>query len=342
MDHAMGTNDSNSLCGIPAGKRAVQVRIPMLFIISAYLFALHDDQPRGQRVKKRLRTLGLPYILWSGIGIGLTYVLELIPVTREVIADSHVVQIDETRMLIHDYHWYEALARWVFHPVSYQLWFIRVLLIYNLAYPLILKAVLHRIARPIFFTFVTLMWIGTFGFVFFEGEGLLFFSLGVWIQKTGFSIEQANGWTKPVPWFVAFFALALAKTWLAFHGMEMIGGATEIVMTLIHKAMALSGLIGMWFGSDAVVHWFMRQKWFVWISAFSFVIYAMHAPFVAYFINPGITFFLPLSAARLLAFIFLPLLIIGICVLVGSIIRAITPEFYSLLTGGRGFQKSES
>mgnify|MGYP000523530522 CR=1 FL=1 len=37
-----------------------------------------------------------------------------------------------------------------------------------------------------------LMWLGTMGFVFFEGEGLLFFSLGVWMQKAGFNIEELN------------------------------------------------------------------------------------------------------------------------------------------------------
>ena len=38
-------------------------RIPMLFIISGFLFALHDQRSYKERAAKRLRTLGLPYLI---------------------------------------------------------------------------------------------------------------------------------------------------------------------------------------------------------------------------------------------------------------------------------------
>ena len=186
-------------------------RIPMLFAISGYLFALHDDQPQGQRVKKRLKTLLAPYLLWSAFGIGMTYGLELIPFTREMIADSHVVQIDNTRILIHDYYWYEILARWIVFPVSYQLWFIRVLLIYNLAYPLILRWVTGNRSQRIFFPIVFLLWLGSFGFIFMEGEGLLFFSLGVLLQKRNFSLDSPTEWLNPAIWGLVFVIAQLQK-----------------------------------------------------------------------------------------------------------------------------------
>lgn len=311
-------------------------RIPMLFIISGYLFALHDNQPHKQRVKKRLRTLGLPYLLWSALALGISFLLELHPYTRAIIADSHVLQIDETRLLLHEYRWDEATFRWLLMPVAYQLWFIRVLLIYNIAYPWIRSAVLHRIAKPIYFTIVSLLWIGTMGFGLFEGEGLLFFSLGVWMQKTGFSIERPKGWMNPMPWFIAFVFMAFAKTWLAFQGWEMMGEPTGFIITFLHKGVVLSGLIAAWFGGDAIVRWFMQRKWFVWLSAFSFMIYALHAPFVAYFINPVIDFFQPLEAARMITFVVLPLGVVAVCVILGALLRSVTPGIYRVLTGDRG------
>lgn len=311
-------------------------RIPMLFIISGYLFALHDDQPQPLRVRKRLRTLLAPYLLWSGFGLAMTFALELWPVTRDMIVSSHVVQIDDTRMTIHEYHWYEVLARWIFFPVSYQLWFIRVLLIYNLAYPLIRTWVTGRQSRIIFFSIVILMWLATFGIIFVEGEGLLFFALGVWIQKTNFSLENPNRWLRPAPWGVVFVALAAGKTWLAFEGQALLGDAVYPVLTLMHKAVVASGLIACWFGLDVMVHWFMERKWFIWLSGFSFMIYALHAPFVAYFINPVIKALEPMEGARLVAFIILPLGIIVLCVGLGALLRALLPKAYGLLTGGRG------
>lgn len=314
----------------------LRFRIPMLFIISGYLFALHDEQPHKQRVHKRLRTLLAPYMIWSAFGILLTFALELHPYTRSAIANSHVVQIDDTRMLLHDHHWYEIAIRWMFFPVSYQLWFIRVLLIYNLAYPLIVKAVMHKTARYVFFAFAALFWLATFGLVFLEGEGLLFFSLGVWIQKTDFSIESPKPWLNPIGWCIAFVGLAVLKTWLAFRGQSLMGNGVYPLIALLHKATVISGLIACWYGGDAIVRWFMARPWFVWLSAFSFMIYAMHAPLVAYLIDPTIEALQPMPAARLLAFILLPLAIIALCVATGAALRRLTPGFYGLLTGGRG------
>jgi fucose 4-O-acetylase-like acetyltransferase len=314
----------------------LRFRIPMLFIISGYLFALHDAQPHGQRIRKRARTLLAPYLLWSAIGLLLTYLLELLPWMREGIVHSRVLQIDDTRMLLHDYRWYEVVARWLFFPVAYQLWFIRVLFIYNLAYPLILKAVTGKIGRYVFFTVAVLFWLLTFNFVFVEGEGLLFFALGVWIQKSGFSIESPRPWLNPTGWFVAFVGLAALKTWLAFRGEALLGNGVYPLMTLLHKATVISGLVACWYGGDAVVRWCMARPWFVWLSAFSFMIYALHAPLVAYLIDAAIGLIQPAAAARMLAFILLPLAVIALCVAVGAMLRRFAPGTYGLLTGGRG------
>ena len=314
----------------------LRFRIPMLFIISGYLFALHDEQPHRQRVRKRARTLLAPYLIWSAFGILLTFLLELHPSTRSGIASSHVVQIDDTRMLIHDYRWYEVVIRWIFFPVSYQLWFIRVLFVYNLAYPLIVKAVTHKTARYVFFAIAVLSWLGTVGLVFVEGEGLLFFALGVWIQKAGFPIESPRPWLNPAGWLIAFVGLATLKTWLAFRGQPLMGDSVYPLLALLHKGTVISGLVACWYGGDDVVRWCMARPWFVWLSAFSFMIYALHAPLVAYLIDPAIAVLQPMPSARLFAFILLPLAVIALCVATGAALRRVTPGFYGLLTGGRG------
>ncbi len=311
-------------------------RIPMLFIISGYLYALHDQKPYKQRTNKRLHTLLLPYLIWSAIGILFTYTLELLPYGRDLVAGSSIVQIDETRKLLHDYHWYELLFRWIFLPIPYQLWFIRVLLIYNIAYPAIRWCITNRTARWIFFSVVTLMWLGTMGFVLFEGEGLLFFSLGIWIQKTDFSIETPGRWFRPLWWGIAFIFLAAIKTFLAFNGETFLEKAIFPILTILHKLVILSGLIACWYGLDRLVHWFMNKRWFVWLSAFAFMIYAMHAPVVAYLINPALRLLNLLPATHLLAFVLLPLTMIILIIGTSAFLRRISPGLYSLLTGGRG------
>jgi fucose 4-O-acetylase-like acetyltransferase len=311
-------------------------RIPMLFIISGFLYAIHDQKPYKQRTNKRLRTLLLPYLIWSAVGILFTYALELFPFGLNLVESSSIVQIDDVRKLLHDYHWYELLGRWIFFPVPYQLWFIRVLLIYNIAYPAIRWCVTNRKARWIFFSVALLLWLGTMGFVLFEGEGLLFFSLGVWIQKTDFAIDSPGRWLRPLWWGVAFVMLAAIKTVLAFNGQAYLENAIYPVLIILHKLVILSGLISCWFGLNGLVRWCMNKQWFVWLSAFAFMIYAMHAPVVAYLINPALSVLEPFPATHLLAFVLLPVIMIIIIIGAGAFLRRIAPGLYSLLTGGRG------
>ena len=84
------------------------------YYFGGYLYALHDQTPNKERLGKRVRTLLFPYLIWSALGIALVYVLELFPYTKQLVIDSHVVQIDNERMQVHQYHWYETIARWLF------------------------------------------------------------------------------------------------------------------------------------------------------------------------------------------------------------------------------------
>lgn len=311
-------------------------RIPMLFIISGFLYALHDERPYGQRTVKRLRTLLLPYLLWSALGFGFTYFLELIPYTRQIVAASNIVRLDDHRVLLHDYRWYEMLGRWILIPVPYQLWFIRVLLIYNIAYPGIRWCVEHAIVKWIFFSVTVLMWLGTMGFVFFEGEGLLFFSLGVWMQKSKFNIDAPARWLRPLWWGPVFILLASLKTILAFKGQPVLGNGIYPVLILLHKLVIFSGLIAAWYGCNILVSWCMRRKWFVWLTAFAFIIYALHAPLIAYAVEGLFAIVKQVPHYRLLSFVFLPLSVIAFAVGTGALLRSAWPQLYGILTGGRG------
>ena len=311
-------------------------RIPMLFIISGFLFAMYDHRPYKQRAGKRFRTLFIPYLLWSALGLALTYCFELFSFGREIVADSGVVMIDDKRLLLHDYHWYELLGRWIILPVPYQLWFIRVLFIYNLAYPAIRWLVTNRVARFIFFPIAILLWLGTTGFIFVEGEGLLFFSLGIWMQKTGFNIESPHQALRPLWWGITFIVLATLKTIIAFQGEAILGNTIYPFLTLLHKMVVLSGLITCWYGLDPLVKWCMKRHWFIWLSAFSFMIYAMHTPPVAYAINGSLKFLSHLPYSQMTAFFLLPFVVIAICIGTGAGLRKLTPRIYSILTGGRG------
>jgi membrane-bound acyltransferase YfiQ involved in biofilm formation len=114
------------------------------------------------------------------------------------------------------------------------------------------------------------------------------------------------------------------------------GNAIFPVLIILHKLVILSGLITAWYGCNGLVEWFMQRKWFIWLSAFAFMIYVLHAPLVAYSIEALFTVVNQVPHYRLLSFIFLPLTIIAFAVGTGALIRRVWPQLYGVLTGGRG------
>ena len=91
--------------------------IPMLFSISGYLYAIQDKRPYVKSIQKRLHTIFLPYLIWSAIGLVFTYVIELSSYGRGIVEITHLMELSNNRILLHDYKWYELLLRWILLPV---------------------------------------------------------------------------------------------------------------------------------------------------------------------------------------------------------------------------------
>lgn len=306
-------------------------RIPMLFIISGYLFALHDTKPYGERIRKRLKSLGIPYLIWSAVGLLITFAWQQFPFTAQAVRDCMLDQLGDNRPYT-EIGVGGLLLRWILAPIAFQLWFIRSLLLYNIAYPWIRRAVTS--VPKVWFPIAVFLWLATFAMPFIEGEGLLFFSLGIFMQKTDFDLEKPARGFNPAIWVFLFVGSSLLKTFIAFKAGPV--AATFVALVLLHKLCVFSGLVTMWYGCDGVVRWFMNRKWFVWSSAFAFIIYALHAPLVYYCTKIVFHFTGYWTYHRLLTFIFLPLLITGFSILLGACMRKAMPAFYSLATGGRG------
>lgn len=318
----------------------LRFRIPMLFAISGYLFALHDAQPHGQRLQKRVRTLLLPYFAWSGLMLLFIYALEMHSTPRAWLVENGLNQMNDTKVLLHDFAWDDWLVRWLWVPAPYQLWFLRALFVLNLVYPLIRRAVAAARGRWLFLVVAGLLWLGDIGLPFMEGEGMLFFALGVWLCKAGVDVQVPPPWLRPWRWALLWLATGCGKTWLAFAGFELAGESVYPLMVMLHKLCILAGLVAAWYGGDALVRACMARPWFVWVSAFSFFIYATHAPMVAVLINPTLRALDHWPDPHLATYLLLPMGLIAVAVLLGAALRSVSPRVYGWLTGGRGMPRT--
>jgi len=312
-------------------------RIPMLFAISGYLFALNDRGAFGKRIGKRFKTLLVPYFIWSGIGLLIAVALYHWSFTKDAVSNAHLQPIfgknfDQYKGM----DWFWAYI-W---PTSFQLWFLRCLFFYNLLYP-VLKWGLQK-APAVLFTLFTLLWLSMFGILLIEGEGLLSFTLGVWLCQRNKNVEQYPKWFSLHLFAIGFVGLAVFKTVLAFKGDSFLNPVfNSMLMILLHKAVIASGLLVAWFGLDRVVQWCMNQKRFVQASQFSFMIYALHVPLITYFIDPGFSLTNSLPNYRFINWIGLSLLTIAFCILVGWLLRSVLPKLYAVLTGNRGLAEKK-
>ena len=131
--------------------------------------------------------------------------------------------------------------------------------------------------------------------------------------------------------------------WLGDIGLPFLEGEGLLFFAfgvLLHKICILAGLLAAWYGADGLVRLCMAQPWFVWLSAFSFIIYASHAPMVAVLINPTLRALDNWPDPHLATYILLPLGLIALAVLLGVVLRNLLPTGYGWLTGGRGMLKA--
>jgi fucose 4-O-acetylase-like acetyltransferase len=309
----------------------LRFRIPLLFIISGYIYAMQDNRPYWEQTKKRVRTLLVPYLIWSAVGLLITFIWQQFPITMEVLQKVKLDQMGDNRPYT-DIGWGGVIVRWLISPIAFHLWFILFLFIYNLAYPL-LKWVIVKYPA-IWLTVTGILWITNFQYWFIHGLGLFFFSVGVWINKKNIIIDRKPKWYSHYLAWLIFIGFSVIKTFMAFE--VELNYTTGTIMSLLYAGSTLAGLMAFWFGADALVKWCVQQKWFLWGTSFSFIIYALHNPLVIYVTHILLLLMGSFPLARLSCYVFVPFLIVLFCIATGALLRRLVPGFYKLASGSRG------
>lgn len=318
----------------------LRFRIPLLFMISGYLYALYDHRPYKAQIKSRMRNLLLPYLLWSALGLLLTFVLQQIPYTANIVFMANLDQMGDNRPYA-EIGWHGMVKRWLFAPISYQLWFLFTLFIFNLLYPAIRWMVVRvpYIWLPLTFLYFFLL----IQLPFLDSRGLFFFSAGVWLQKKNYSLEKEPPWFSLGLCLILFIGLCTVKTFMAFElepfDFRTATGptATSIVLTIMHQASIIAGIFAMWFGADKVIQWFNRRRWFQHASSFSFFVFGLHVPLLPYLMTWATSHMYFLPVYRLFCYVTIPFIVLVFCIWVGALVRQYVPFLYRILTGGRGF-----
>lgn len=303
--------------------------VPLFFLVSGYLNYPRPDAAYGATIRKRFRTLILPYLLWSAVGLLLYWLVQHDDLLWRATQKAALGSFSEIK--VQDFTWSQLLYRWVIEPIPFQLWFLRCLFFYALLTPLFVRVLAWKPA--ILLGFFSLMWLTNIGLYFVEGEGLLFFSLGLWLRHYNIDVERTPPWLRWWPAAGIWLCLLLLKTGLAFGPYE---GFLPALQVLLYRLCEPLGVLVIWFGYDQLFKNQRPGSGWLGLTRFTFILYGMHVPLL-HLMNEGL--FLTYGETDITRGWVFPLVIVAvtvICVLTGMLLRRFALPLFGVLTGGRG------
>lgn len=304
-------------------KEFAAVAVPIFFFISGFLFFYNCDMTTDiyiRKLRKRVRTLFVPYVIWNIIVLLLMFCTQLFLSSMT----------SGNNKLVVDYNWIDYLNIFWAHnggmPICYQFWFIRDLMVTILFVPLLYFIIKHL--GTVGLSLMGIFWIFNLGVKVpgFNISAFFFFSYGAWfsINKRNF-VTDFNRWRIPVTFIYLIMVGVYACLW-----------CNKIYVPSF--LMNIEILIGLVFVITWIALGIRKQKFH--ISALlvggSFFIYAYHGMFIPLFMKFWVKFLQPVNEFILISgYFIIPVLIIIIGLVLYSQLQKRLPLLTAIITGGR-------
>lgn len=298
-----------------------RIAVPIFFILSGYLFFLNINVGKEiffTKIKKRVKTLLIPFLFWSLFGLGFYFILQSIPQTARFF----------TKELIIDFSAQKFLKTIFINPIPYQLWFIRDLIVLVFISPIIYFCLNHFWKLTLLFFIV--LWIFILNEFQNSIEAALFFLIGSFFSLHNQAVFEIKYEKETNFFFVTWLGLVLLKTTFQYYNFE------PMLCTAIFKLSIIIGIIAFWGGYDV---FYKKSQVFInkllQISSFTFFIFASHEPILTV-LKKVLFIALGKEYINYLEVYFLaPFTTIFICVLVGFFLKKNLKFIYDIITGGR-------
>jgi len=292
-------------------------------IISGYLFFYNIKggyiREFLSKYKKRLNTLVVPYLVWSIYGILFYLIAQSISPLKPFF----------TKELITDYSVSDLLSRIFIHPIPYQLWFVRDLVVLVLLSPIIYWSI--KYLKYFFVLFFFIAWLSSFNFHILSSKGLLFFITGAYLGINGISLQNLtlknSYWILTICWILVI----LCKTGLSYIGFENI----RLLGFLLNISILL-GIPAIWSMYDHLLKdRDISTTRFYALFQYTFFLYAFHEPTLT--ILKKILYYIlgTTELSSFIIYIFAPFFTIIIAILAGTYLKRFLPRFYNVISGKR-------
>jgi peptidoglycan/LPS O-acetylase OafA/YrhL len=294
--------------------------VALFAFISGFLF-FHDVPNTGAKAwfldkgRRRLRSLLVPYLTWSGLGLLGYWVLGQFPLTQPFVTRYSAAFDDPGQIAF----------RLFCLPVAYPLWFVRDLMLSALLSPALYLCI-RRFGPGLPVVLVGYWLLNTVpanpALPLGDLRCLTFFSLGAWVSIRSVSAPR---WLRDLsPAFLAAWAVSAVLSWL-FYSWDL-PSVFQVRLTV------LLGFAALWLGYDTVAgHATVLRR----IGGVSFFVYAAHEPlltatrkFVFWAVGYN-------AAAVHLTYFLKPVLVVSGLYVLARVLQKCVPRVYGFLTGRR-------
>jgi hypothetical protein len=291
--------------------------VPLYFIISAVLL-YSKDITFMENLKKKCRSILLPYISWTVLILLFLFIIQSLPFTKDYFAT----------VIIRDFSIWDWLGAFtaksgIFAEKSTILtpfWFLRDLFILNLFFIPIKKLI---DVFPIgMLVLLLVLWLGNVNLYIFHSNALFFFAAGYYIVKYKLNIEYLDE--------IKLMDMAV------MYGITIITGL--FFAETVPAIGSLNILVGIIFMLKMSHYLISKNKLYhklILLEKQQFFVYAAHSVLLAVLIKLSGKI-MPMNGGWLLIHYF------GICILciillvgIGMVFRKIVPKPFTLLCGGR-------
>lgn len=294
------------------GKGICRIANCLFFCISGYLFArnINSLKEAFHKVRRRLHTLLLPYLLWNLIFVLWYVVLECIPGIGQFNNSNGTLD-----RLLH-----QSILATLYDlfvcPAAFQLWFLRDMLVMILF-------------TPVLWLLSKWSWLASLLLAFASVAvypWLVYFWMGMIMAIRQWDIESYPR-SKTCFGVCCFLFLAYA-VYIAMEG---------IAMRWIEMAVNFMGLFSLWSLYDMVARGRCCADKGVWkyICGYSFFIYCFHEPTFNIIKKLAVAIAGTNEPSLILFYYINPWIMVGIAILTAKCLKHFSPYIYQLLTGGR-------
>ncbi len=286
--------------------------VPMFFLISSIL--LFKSQRQYKKVLAgKAKTLLIPYLFWNTAWIAVFILLQSLPFTAPYFSGNNTPILRSSFAELMELY---GIGLSLPSPHVYPLWFMRDLMIVTLLYPIIGKLA-NKFPKAVLICAAVLLLVPI---SFPLKQALLWFCVGAAIVNLNLHMGALD---RIAMWQVTLVYVACAAITLFTE--------IEIVDTL--------------FIFVGILYWTRVSKWiydsekirsiFLKLSEWTFIIYAAHE-LTLRSLQKICQKLLPTQPVWILGeYLFLPVLVIGGCCLVGMVMKKLFPKLYAFATGAR-------